>query len=285
MITRLPTDRAEGLLLKHWDHLRFSPRFIQAALYTAAPRLVELVAEAMAQCPTPKEMLQYLQPHYGIRHPGHPGVNRRAQVEALVPYLDYLSEHDIDTFWFVCNENGWFDLRQKHLDRLVTRPYYAEYLSRDASIAAFDRFVAEKRISSDESSDEGFSRGAVTMDEAMALLSDWLLSRQTMDVLSLVATAIIELGRRRISYFWKETRSNLPMSPLRSSLTPASLSGVERFIEGVQSNLRARSCSAKDAGICFETAWAIRSRSACLIVGNFPTSSMSFATTSLSNSM
>ena len=37
MIMRLPVEEAERLLLKHWDHLKFSTQFVQAALYVATP--------------------------------------------------------------------------------------------------------------------------------------------------------------------------------------------------------------------------------------------------------
>ena len=37
-------------------------------------------------------------------------ITRPIQIEALVPYLDHLSELDIYHLWEECNDRGWFEL-------------------------------------------------------------------------------------------------------------------------------------------------------------------------------
>jgi hypothetical protein len=123
IIMRLPVEQAEALLLTHWDHLRFRDLFVQTALYIATPRLLEHVKLAVESCPKSSELFKHIGIHYGIRTKGRAGVTRTSQIEALVPYLDHLDEHAIYTFWDVCNNRGWFELRRKYFDGRLDKKY------------------------------------------------------------------------------------------------------------------------------------------------------------------
>ena len=110
-LLRLPTNVAERLLIKHWDHLHFVPNFVQAALYTATPKLQSLVATTMSECPAPKDLMMYIDSHYNLHGHGGSGVTRLAQVESLIPYFSLFSDLSIDHFWSLCNKQGWFEFR------------------------------------------------------------------------------------------------------------------------------------------------------------------------------
>ena len=60
LIIRLPIEDAELLLLKHWNHLRFSYYFVQAALYVATKPLLEVASAAIKDCPTPTKLMMLL---------------------------------------------------------------------------------------------------------------------------------------------------------------------------------------------------------------------------------
>jgi hypothetical protein len=195
-LLRLPRDTAERLLLKHWDHLRFVPYFIQAALYTATPQLRALVAETIAECPDPTEMMKYIDTHYNINFPDRPGVTDLAQVESLVPYFKFFSDFSIDSFWRVCNARGWFDFRRQHLDPLVSLRQYSDVLGGEHTVKVLDEFLEkEKAIWIDRWLERYLEAGA-NVDQITRELSKWLASKPTIGALGVVANALVQIGRR-----------------------------------------------------------------------------------------
>ena len=99
LIIRLSTKDAERLLLKHWNHLRFSSYFVQAALYVATKPLLEVASATIEECPKPAGLMMFLSWGFGIKVKGHPGLNRESQVLVLAPYLDLLDDMSI---WNLC---------------------------------------------------------------------------------------------------------------------------------------------------------------------------------------
>ena len=145
LIIRLPTKDAERLLLKHWDHLRFSSYFVQAALYVATKPLLKVASAAIEDCPKPAELMMRLSRRFGIRLEGHPGLNRENQVLALAPYLDLLDDRDIFMLWEGCNDRGWFATRKQLLDSRLGPPFAQRIWNRDCAIKELDSMVEEKR--------------------------------------------------------------------------------------------------------------------------------------------
>ena len=89
LLIRLKAADAEMLLLRHWRHLRFCPSYVQAALYTARPHLLDLVKQVVSECPAPAKLFELIEMHFGIKNLGHPGITRIEQMDALVPYLQH----------------------------------------------------------------------------------------------------------------------------------------------------------------------------------------------------
>lgn len=133
VVTRLPRDKAEQLLTKHWHHLKWSHYFLKVALYVATPKLRDMVAAVMGTCPEPKEALKFLHSKFGIKLVGHPGITHFEQVDALVPYLEHLNEVDIWMLSDLCNERGWFEYRRDHLDHRCTNRWHSMYRSASAA--------------------------------------------------------------------------------------------------------------------------------------------------------
>lgn len=107
---------AENLLIKHWAHLKYSPNFVQAALYVSTPVLRQFVRQAVDDCPNPAQMFEFIDMHFGVRTFGHPGITRIEQLDGLIPYLDYINDSGIYAFWGLCNERGWINMRRTQLD-------------------------------------------------------------------------------------------------------------------------------------------------------------------------
>jgi hypothetical protein len=197
LIMRLPPKQAESLLLKHWDHVRFSPLFVQAALYVATPQLLERLQKTVESSPNPTKLFEHIGLHYGIQTQGRAGVTRTAQIKALVPYLDHMDEYAIYTFWHACNSRGWFDLRRKHFDGRVAKSYRRSPVDDTELMAAFDRMIEGGHLYWVDREIEQFLEAGGSLDQLMGVLGKWLAARKSFDALRLAARAMVHAGRRK----------------------------------------------------------------------------------------
>ena len=196
LIMRLPTKEAERLLLKHWNHLRFSSYFVQAALYVATKPLLEVASAAVKDCPKPAELMKNLGMNFGIIVKNHPGLKRESQVRALAPYLDLLSDVDISMFWDGCNDRGWFAIRKKLLDSRLRLSSAHLIWNRDRAIKEFDSMVEEERhLWIDHWIDQQL-KADVSWSEIFETLMVWLEARRSLEALKVVASAVAFRGRR-----------------------------------------------------------------------------------------
>jgi hypothetical protein len=143
-------------------------------------------------------MLKHISMHFGITMSFHPGVNRIEQIEALIPYLDHISDSDIHSLWNLCNKRGWFDFRRTHLDEHLQGPWRTmTYLDESNIFAALDEELKKDRIYwVDHLIDRFLSQGAQT-DHIFSLLSKWFHKNRTIAALEIVATAIVHAGGYR----------------------------------------------------------------------------------------
>ncbi|QSQ24329.1 hypothetical protein JY651_05010 [Pyxidicoccus parkwayensis] len=196
LIQRLPTDEAERLLLKHWHHLRFSPRFVQAALYLCTPRLLDAARAAIKDCPQPAVLLRHFSIHVGMNTHGRPGLTREAQVWALVPYLHLLSPRDINSLWETCNDRSWFSLRREFLDKALKEPHSERKWNPDRLVSELDETVAEKRTVWMDLLLGSFLKADVPWPEILAVMTRWLEERRSLQALRIVAAAVLHQGTR-----------------------------------------------------------------------------------------
>lgn len=196
MVMELPPHISEEILLQNWFHLRFSPRFVQAALFVATPKLRELVAQSLKECPNPREMLKYLHSHFGIKTNGRKGVTRLEQLQAVEPYLDLLDTLDISDFWDVCNQNGWFEFRRKNLDARLKGMNEAVYFDQERiNEYICDVHNSDQPIWIDHWIDEYLKAGATTR-EVLTTLIQWLGSKNDQRALELISQAFAHIARR-----------------------------------------------------------------------------------------
>ena len=196
LIIRLPTKDAERLLLKHWEHLRFSSCFVQAALYVATKPLLDAADVAVRECSQPAELMAHLGMTFGIRTKDHPGLNRENQVLALVPYLDLISEGDIFRLWEACNIQGWFATRRKHLDSRLGSSYVHHLWSCDRAVQELDRMVEGGQQHWIDHWIERNLKADVAWSGILSTLLAWLDDRQSHEALEVVASAVARRGTR-----------------------------------------------------------------------------------------
>lgn len=194
MLTK-PAD-GEQLLLKHWEALSPCAQFFQAALYLSTPGLRERAAAIVAASPTPVELFKHIGSHWGIGIQNRPGLTRLEQILTLIPYLDFLDNLDIHKLWEECNDHGWLAVRKEHLDERLLPPFDGDVWDEtkqkerldDLSKRNFpfiDRWIDDKR------------KARITWEEIASFLSKWLTERKTIDVLSVVSSALLYAGRRQ----------------------------------------------------------------------------------------
>lgn len=83
---------------------------------------MELANEAIAKAPEPKKMFEHFGFTTGLRISGRAGLTHEAQLQALQPYLEFLSDHDIFDLWEACNKREFKRFRRTHLDPLLGAP-------------------------------------------------------------------------------------------------------------------------------------------------------------------
>jgi hypothetical protein len=212
LIVRRHCSVAEGLLCKHWSHLRRSPLFIQAALYVASPRLRKLVGDAMRECPSPSNMFEHIHLHFGIRISGHPGVTRIEQVEGLIPYLDHIDEFAIYHFWELCNEHGWMTLRREHLDARLGKWRKNAGLDDATLLAELDEeLTREMPQHMDFWVDRHLDNGR-SMESILSVVREWLRLNPTIKALEVVASIVKHAGSRADIDLLKEGTDQLELA-------------------------------------------------------------------------
>ena len=196
LIMRLPTKEAEWLLLKHWDHYRFLPDFVQAALYVATKPLLEVASAAIKDCPKPAGLMMNLGMNFGIKVKDHPGLKRENQVLALAPYLNLLSDVDISMLWDECNDRGWFATRKKLLDSRLRVSSAHLIWNRDRAIKEFESMVEKRRQRWIDRWIDQRLKTDVSWSEIFETLMLWLEARRSLEALEIVASAVALRGRR-----------------------------------------------------------------------------------------
>ena len=197
VVVNLPSEEGERLLLAHWSHLRYTERFIGAALRIATPRLLEAVGAALRDCPEPKMLLEHFELAGRLLNWEGGGVVREEQVRGVLPHARLLSRFGTNRLWDECNRRGWFEIRRKHLDGLIRKPFPRGWWDREEVESELDRICA-----SDGRGWFGFTIDAaiaadVSWSEILSTVLDWFKSRRSIEAFEVVAAAIRERGSRR----------------------------------------------------------------------------------------
>jgi hypothetical protein len=108
-------EDAEKLLMKNWNHLQYSPIFIQAALYVGTETCIDCANAAIAKCPPDVNVFQHIGFFFGFFMYGLSERLSIAHLEVLLPYLGRLHDvslHDMAEF---CMRHGHRDWAYLHL--------------------------------------------------------------------------------------------------------------------------------------------------------------------------
>ena len=196
-LTELSPKTAERLIAEHWAGLRHSAHYVSAALHVASPGLLASVAEAIAASDDPNSLFKHLSFCWGHRFEGRSGVTRRAQIDGLLPYLEYLSEAYITMLWDACNKNSWFEWRRQHLDSRASA-MGKRFVDDASAIRELDRDLErEGPLFPMDHWGEMFLETGVSIDRMMEVVAHWISDRDQDRALSMAANLVMRFGNRR----------------------------------------------------------------------------------------
>ena len=197
LLTRIPRPTAEQLIRRHWGGLSRSGEYIQVALYLASSDLLAAVRETVERCEDPKPLFAHLGMHLGLRVVGRRGITRIGQMEALLPYLDHLSDHDVFLLWEACNDNGWFDWRREYLDTRAKQTG-ARFVDAASALKELDKELSrDQPFFRLDQWGERLLRTGVALDDMMQLVKEWLGNQPDSKALRMAVDLVIRFGRRR----------------------------------------------------------------------------------------
>lgn len=196
-LMELDQQSGERILLQEWQSIKYSPRFIQTALYFATPQLVKLAKETIAQATDPANILEHVMNHMGWKTYGRKGITRFDQVKLLCEYADLLSEHDIYALWEICNERGWAEFRRIHLDqKLAQTEHFGKRFSNTIDFSDLDRANEGNVIGATSFWIERHIGNGILLPELMDGLFDWLEKHRTVKALEVIADIFYASARR-----------------------------------------------------------------------------------------
>ena len=196
-LAALPPRTAERLIVKHWTGLHQSANYVTAALHVASPGLLERVAEAVAESDDAKSIFEHLSFCFGFRIDGGSVVTRLAQRDGLLPYLEYLSETDIDLLWRACNKNRWFAWRREHLD-FRAKASGMRFVDDAAALTELDRDLDwEGPLLLMDHWGEAFLETGVSIEQMMDVVARWVSDREQEKALLMAAEVVMRFGKRR----------------------------------------------------------------------------------------
>ncbi|MGZ4955356.1 MAG: ATP-binding protein [Methylobacter sp.] len=205
---------AERIFLQEWDGLKYSPNFVQAALYFATPQLTPMVKKVIAESTEPAELLRHVTTHMGWKTQGRTGITRFEQVKLICDYADHLSEHDIYILWEICNERGWVDFRRSQLDaRVANTEFFGKHrIFKTIDFSALNKTLEGTLRGTTSFWIENHIRNGNTLPELMDGLFDWLEKNRSVKALKILANIFYASARRcdleklqRYTETWPET--------------------------------------------------------------------------------
>ena len=201
-------DFAANSIVTHWDHLQFSPVFVQAALFLARPETVSLAHQALAESAEPGKLLEHIDSHWGVKTFERPGISEVAQLQTLEPVLKEISQLQFGDLYIshmfeAANDLGALEWRIEHLDPLITKSGRANCpYNKEALFASLDEEVA-MTVSRDSRwfhIDHWFEwreKELWSRDALIEIIGEWAASRDNEHSAALLCETLLRFGERK----------------------------------------------------------------------------------------
>jgi hypothetical protein len=187
-------------ILENWDQIQYKKNYLIALIYLATPESLAAANAAIKQSDEPEKLLEFFDHRIGIKTYNRPGIKRRAQVEAILPYFQHLSDLAKRSLWEACNDRGWFEWRREHLDPLFSFPEDRDFARVDE---AEDFLWLDRRLSQDRRSGievhlwaESRMQAGMTANELVRRAARYAQNRRTGDAYRFLCDVIAKHGKR-----------------------------------------------------------------------------------------
>jgi hypothetical protein len=129
ILTEIPIADAEELLYEHWNHLRYSRLFLQAAVFVGTPKTLALVDEVLCDYPAETDPFKHLDFTFGFTiysRGKHLTLNHLTHLE---PYTERLSHDEQLSCAEYCYRQGgeFINWCIKHLSKEMNDVYRSRY--------------------------------------------------------------------------------------------------------------------------------------------------------------
>ncbi len=198
LLMMIPVNDAEILLAKYWTHLRYSPLFVQTALYVGTPKCLKLGASSISQCPRHVDIFKRIDFEFGFMDSERQKHLTEQRLDNLLPYVDRLGEDELSGLVEVCQRIGIPKWPKQHLsDQLSEKDRKRYYPSDDDLFRNLDQFVADKHgVWSLKYWLEEFDKRHDPRDRALGIMNRWLASHPTVQALKIAAACVQTIGAR-----------------------------------------------------------------------------------------
>ncbi|MFC6674076.1 hypothetical protein [Marinobacterium aestuariivivens] len=204
-------------ILENWDQVQFKKNYVIALLYLAKPESLAAANVAIEQSHEPEKILEFFDRRIGVKMYNRPGIKRREQIEAILPYFQHLSDLEKWSLWEACNDRGWFEWRRERLDPLFSFPEDRDFARIDEveDFLWLDRRLAQDRRSRSEAHFWAESRikAGITTNELVLRAARYADDKRTSDAYRFVCDVIAEHGKRSDCEFldndWARTDEGL----------------------------------------------------------------------------
>ncbi len=115
LLRDIPVSDAEPLVIKHWEYIKFSPTFIQLALYIGTPSLKERTAATIVNCPSASVLFQHVNSFFGYMTVGLEHRLSLRHLENLLPFIELLPDSALRDMLRFCSTNDLRDWSELHL--------------------------------------------------------------------------------------------------------------------------------------------------------------------------
>jgi hypothetical protein len=216
LLRDIPSSKAQSLLVKHWDHLKFSKLFVQVALYIGSPECISLVTDAIRDYPENVDPFEHINFLFGFMISGLNEHLEFRHIEVLLPYVTRLSDHVLIDMAKLCQRRGYrewgrkylkpeFDRRRSLLPKVAKeKEEYVERLGRihfpsDKDLLEKLDWIEQQGKHSDlhlQHWAEEFERRQDDHARYLRILNEWLTQNPIMERFSVFAEAVHRQGTR-----------------------------------------------------------------------------------------
>lgn len=197
LLMQIPSHDAEKLLIKHWEHLQYSPLFIQTALFVGTSKCLELASKSIAKYPAGIKVFRHVSSHFGLMNLERARLVTKRHFDSLIPYLDRLDEGDLWELAEVSQRLGIPEWSNQHLSGKLAEEWRKRYLpTGEDLLQALDELAAD---------DHGVTKAIFWLKDAekrhesqrvLDIVDRWLGSHPTVNSLRIAAQCIRSFGSR-----------------------------------------------------------------------------------------